>query len=98
MLADAGDQVFNLSVADLKRSAVKSVKGIDLSDKTDDYVTAFYAGLQNAGVLNQGNSNSKAKDILDNTQDGDSRSLLESAFAKRNEEIANNALGFLGGK
>jgi hypothetical protein len=97
MLADGGDEVFALSVADLKRSAVKAVKGIDLADKTDDYVTAFYAGLLESGALNQ-SSNSRAKTILDNTQDGDARSKLEAAFAERNKQVEANALGFLGGK
>ena len=91
MLNDSVD-VFSLSVADLKRAAVKSTKGIDLADKSDDYVDAFYAGLQQSA-----GTKSQAKDILDNTQDSESSNDLAKAFATHNERVKNNTYGFLGG-
>lgn len=93
MLNDSGDEVFGMSVADLKRAAVKAQKGLDLADKSDDYVEAFYAGLQ----LNATAPKSQAKDILDSTQDSAEENSLAKAFAAHNERIAKNAYAIFGG-
>jgi hypothetical protein len=94
MLNDSGDAVFGLSVADLKRAAIKAQKGLDLSDKSDDYVDAFYAGLQQSNSA----KTSPAQDILVNTQDAEaSGDALAKAFASHNERIAKNAYSIFGG-
>lgn len=92
MLNDSDDGIFALSVADLKRAAVKSVKGIDLADKSDDYVDAFYAGLQVSEPVK-----SQAKELLDGTKSESTGDALAAAFAKQNERIAKNAYAIYGG-
>ena len=92
MLNDSDDGIFALSVADLKRAAIKAVKGIELADKSDDYVDAFYAGLQVSEPVK-----SQAKELLDGTKTESTGDALAAAFAKQNERIAKNAYAIYGG-
>ena len=82
------DSPYEKTVKELKVAAIKSAKDIDLSDKSDDYVSAYFDSIKDTLKV----TDSKSVDpvsVLKDTKQSDSSSLIENAMKESNESIEN---------